>query len=62
MLIACYNFICYPKNCTFVVGNQEGGVPTVLLPARQHKKNVATFTSHYIPTTFTNINNYAIFL
>ena len=61
MLIACYNFICCPKSCTFVVGNQEGGVPTVL-HARQHKKNVATFTSHYIPTTFTNINNYAIFL
>ena len=29
MLIACYNFICCPKSCTFVVGNQEGGVPTV---------------------------------
>jgi hypothetical protein len=62
MLIVCYNFICCQKSCTFVVGNQEGGVPTVAPTRSTAKKNVATFTSHYIPTTFTNINNYAIFL
>ena len=29
MLNTIYNSFYTPKSCTFVVGNQEGGVPTV---------------------------------